>query len=53
MVAKVIHCECGYDVRGEDDQQLLDRAEQHVQQSHPDLVGKLTRDDLLEMAEEE
>ena len=52
-MAKLIQCECGYTVRGDNDEQLLERAERHVQESHPELVGKVTRDDLLAMAEEE
>lgn len=52
-MAKVINCECGYVVRGEDDEQLLQRAERHVQESHPELARTVTREDLLAMAEEE
>jgi predicted small metal-binding protein len=52
-MAKLITCECGYVVRGETDEQLLKAADRHVHESHPDLVGKVTREDLLAMAEEE
>jgi predicted small metal-binding protein len=52
-MSKVINCECGRQIRGQTDDELLDRAEAHVQEDHPDLVGKITRDDLLAMAEEE
>lgn len=51
-MAKVINCECGYVARGETDDELLADAEQHVQSVHPDLVGKLSRENLLGMAEE-
>lgn len=51
-MAKVINCECGEVVRGETDDELLANAEAHVNRDHPDLVGKLSRDDLLGMAEE-
>ena len=49
---KVINCECGYVVRGTDDKDLLANAEEHVRTAHPDLVGQITREDLMAMAEE-
>jgi hypothetical protein len=52
-MSKVINCECGEVVRGADDDQLVANAEAHVVEAHPDLVGKITREDLLGMAEEE
>ena len=52
-MAKVMNCECGYAVRGKDDEELLDKVEGHIAEQHPDLVGTLTREDLLSMAEEE
>jgi hypothetical protein len=52
-MAKVINCECGQVVRGETDDELLCAAEAHIDSDHPDLVGKISRDDLLAMAEEE
>ena len=52
-MAKVINCECGQAIRAETDEELLAKAEQHVNENHPELVGKLSRDDLLAMAEVE
>jgi predicted small metal-binding protein len=52
-MAKLINCECGYVVRGETDEELVRHAERHIQETHPDLAGKVTREDLLAMAEEE
>ncbi len=52
-MAKLIRCECGYVARGETDNELLTAAERHIESDHPDLVGRLGRDDLLAMAEEE
>jgi hypothetical protein len=49
---KVINCECGQVVRGATDDELIRNAEQHVEHDHPELVGKISRDDLLGMAEE-
>jgi predicted small metal-binding protein len=47
---KVIHCECGADVSGETDEELVAAVEQHVQEHHPEMVGQLTRDQILDMA---
>jgi predicted small metal-binding protein len=52
LMAKVINCECGQVIRGESDDELLTKAEQHVNENHPELVGKVSREDLLNMAEE-
>jgi predicted small metal-binding protein len=50
---KVFNCECGQVIRAESESEVLDKAEQHVHESHPDLVGTMTREDLLAMAEDE
>ena len=52
MSTKVIHCECGQTVRADTDDELVDKVERHVGQDHPELVGKLSRDDVLAMAED-
>jgi hypothetical protein len=49
---KQIPCVCGYVVRGEDDDELWQNAQDHLRQDHPDLVGKVSRADLLAQAEE-
>jgi predicted small metal-binding protein len=51
-MTKVINCECGEVVRADDDDELVQKVERHVAEAHPDLVGKMTRDDTLAMAEE-
>jgi predicted small metal-binding protein len=48
---KLINCECGQVVRGETDEELLRAAEEHIKRDHPELVGKVTRADLLAMSE--
>ena len=50
---KLINCECGQVVRGKTDDELVAATSEHVSRDHPELVGKLTRDDILGMAEEE
>ncbi len=48
-----INCECGQVIRGAGEEELLERAQAHVERDHPDLVGKISRDDFLSMAEAE
>ena len=51
-MGKVINCECGEVVRAESDDELVQKVQLHVGESHPELVGKMSRDDVLAMAEE-
>ena len=51
MSAMVINCECGQTVRADNEDELVAKVESHVQQDHPELVGKLGREDILAMAE--
>lgn len=51
-VPKLINCECGEVVRADTDDELVQRVDAHVNRDHPDLVGKLSREDVLAMAEE-
>ena len=51
-MAMVVNCECGEVVTAESDEELVGKVERHVGQAHPELVGKLGREDILAMAEE-
>jgi predicted small metal-binding protein len=51
-MAKVINCECGYVVRADTDDELVANAEAHIESDHPDMVGQMSREDLLAMAQE-
>jgi predicted small metal-binding protein len=51
-MGKVINCVCGEVVRAESDDELVGKVHQHVGEAHPELVGKMSRDDVLAMAEE-
>jgi hypothetical protein len=52
-MAKVFECERdGVVIRGEDDDELLAHVQRHVAEAHPDLVGKLSRADVLAIAKE-
>jgi len=47
-MAKTFTCERdGMVLRGESDDELVANVEQHVAASHPDLVGKVSRADIL------
>lgn len=50
---KVIHCECGEVVRGNSDEELLSAVKTHLTRDHPELLEKLSNDDILSMAEED
>jgi len=52
-MAKLINCECGQILRGDSDEELIAKVTEHVDGHHPELVGKLSRADILAMAEEE
>ena len=49
---KVVTCECGEIVRANEDDDLVRQVEGHISAKHPDLIGKLSREDILAMAEE-
>ena len=49
---KRITCVCGKVVEGKDDEELWEHAQAHMAADHPDLVGKVAREDILAQAEE-
>jgi predicted small metal-binding protein len=49
-MAKAVDCPCGVTVTGETDDELVMNVEEHVQADHPDMVGTMSRDQILEMA---
>lgn len=51
-MAKLVNCECRQTMRGESDEELVANVEAHVQSDHLELVGKMTREDVMAMAEE-
>jgi predicted small metal-binding protein len=47
-MAKEFTCELdGFVMRGETDDELVARVERHIAEAHAELVGKLSRDDIL------
>jgi predicted small metal-binding protein len=52
-MAMVVDCECGQQVRAESEDELVAKVYEHIDGNHPDLVGKLSREDVVAMASEE
>jgi hypothetical protein len=52
VMAKVIRCQCGFLGRGESVEEAATVIEAHMRSDHPELVGKVTHEDLTAMAEE-
>jgi predicted small metal-binding protein len=52
-VGKRIDCECGEVVKADSDDELLAKVGAHVERDHPELVDKLSREDVLGMAVED
>ena len=46
----VVHCPCGTDVEGATDDQLVENVQKHIDSDHPEMVGKYSREQILEMA---
>ena len=46
------NCPCGETVRGESDDELVSNVEAHIQEKHPEMVGTMSREQILGMAEE-
>jgi len=52
-MAMKVDCPCGETVSGESDEELVANVEQHIQEKHPDLVGTMSREQILGMAQTE
>lgn len=46
----VVNCECGESVRADSEDALVASVDSHVGAKHPDMIGTLTRADVLSMA---
>jgi len=52
-MAKEFECERdAVVIRGADDDELAAKVEHHIAEAHPDLVGNVSRDDILAAAKE-
>ncbi|RHW24697.1 DUF1059 domain-containing protein [Nocardioides immobilis] len=50
-MALQICCTCGYTFRAEDDDALWIKAQAHIKDSHPEMIGMVQREDILAQAE--
>jgi predicted small metal-binding protein len=50
-MAWMMKCECGEVARAETDEELIAAVERHVKEQHPEMVGRLSREEILGMAE--
>jgi predicted small metal-binding protein len=51
-MAKQINCECGYVARGETEDEVIERIRDHMRTDHPELLGKVSEQDLRGWIEE-
>ena len=51
-MSTVINCECGLVIQAQTDDALVEATMRHVEQDHPELVGKIGHEDILNWAEE-
>jgi predicted small metal-binding protein len=51
-MAMQVNCPCGETVSGEDEDELVSNVESHVQDKHPEMVGTMSREQILGMAVE-
>jgi len=51
-MAKQISCECGFVARAETDDAVVEEIRTHMRSDHPELLDKVSRDDLLGWIEE-
>ena len=49
---KVVHCPCGTDLEAETDDELVAKVQEHVRDDHPEMVGEMSREQILEMADD-
>lgn len=47
----VVNCECGESVRADDEDGVIAGVSQHVEVKHPEMVGTMSTEDILAMAE--
>ncbi len=50
-MALQVTCLCGYVFRAVTPEEMWELAQAHISGSHPDMVGKVTREDILAQAE--
>ena len=51
-MAKQINCECGYVARGESEDDVVQRIREHMRSDHPELLARVSDEDLRGWIEE-
>jgi predicted small metal-binding protein len=51
-MAKQINCECGYVARGDSDEEVVQRIREHMRTDHPELLARVSAEDLRGWIEE-
>ncbi len=52
-MAMFIKCECGFVARADTEDAVIERIRDHMREDHPELLDKVTREDLLGWIERE
>ena len=50
-MARQVKCECGYVVRADTEDEVLSTLREHIRTDHPDLVDKISDDQILDWIE--
>jgi predicted small metal-binding protein len=50
MMKKTLPCPCGQVIRGEDEDDLVEKAFAHLHEAHPEMAGSYEREHILFMA---
>lgn len=50
-MSRQITCECGFVARGETDDEVVVQIEGHIRADHPELMDKLSRDEIASWIE--
>jgi len=51
-MAKQITCECGFVARADTDEEVTEQIREHMRSDHPELLDKVSQEDLLGWIEE-
>jgi predicted small metal-binding protein len=51
-LAFVINCDCGFVVTADGEEELIAKANEHIEAEHPEMVETISDEELLAMAEE-
>jgi predicted small metal-binding protein len=50
-MARQIKCECGYVVRGDTENEVVDLTVDHLRSDHPRMADQVTRDEIVALIE--